>query len=207
MAASKFNRTPRRVRNDGGRRHAGFTLIEVLVTIVIVTMGLLGLAGMQTYFQTADFESYQRAQAIVLANDLFDRMNANRTAADCYAFSGATGTSPYLGTDGAGHLGTIACTSGAASPEAIARADADLREWDALLKGASEAQAGNRIGAMVGARGCVHFDPVAKEYTIIVVWQGLVDTFDVPQSCANGLYGADTKRRAVWVPVRMADLL
>ena len=38
----------------------GFTLIEVLVTLVIVALGLLGLAGMQVQLQRADMEAYQR---------------------------------------------------------------------------------------------------------------------------------------------------
>jgi len=49
-----------------GRRHGGFTLIEILVTLFILAIGLLGLAGMQALAQKTELESYQRAQALIL---------------------------------------------------------------------------------------------------------------------------------------------
>ena len=55
----------------------GATMIEVLITIVILAFGLLGLVGLQAKVQLADFESYQRAQAVVLLSDMVDRINAN----------------------------------------------------------------------------------------------------------------------------------
>lgn len=45
-------------------QQAGVTLIEVLVTIIILAFGLLGLAGLQAKVQLTEVESYQRAQAI-----------------------------------------------------------------------------------------------------------------------------------------------
>lgn len=189
------------------KRAGGFSMIEVLVTLIVVALGLLGLAAMQTQLQTADFEAYQRAQAIVLVNDLLDRMNANRGAADCYAISTNNGQTPYVGALGGGHLGTPNCGSGSATAEAIARANADLTEWDDLLQGAAEVRSGSRVGAMLGARGCVSFDAVTSTYTVAVAWQGMIDTFEPVISCASSLYGGETKRRVVWTTVRMADLM
>jgi len=60
---------------------AGFFMIEVLITVVIVLVGLLGLVAVQAKSQVAEMESYQRSQAIVLAQDMASRMNANRTDA------------------------------------------------------------------------------------------------------------------------------
>ena len=51
-------------------RQAGTSLVEVLVTIVITAIGLLGLAGMQSRLQTSEMESYQRAQALLLLEDM-----------------------------------------------------------------------------------------------------------------------------------------
>ncbi|TMH30961.1 MAG: type IV pilus modification protein PilV, partial [Betaproteobacteria bacterium] len=59
----------------------GFTLIEVLISMLIMAIGLLGLAGMQAVAQRAEVESYQRAQALVLVQDMVDRVNANRKVA------------------------------------------------------------------------------------------------------------------------------
>lgn len=68
----------------------GFSLIEVLVTIVILMIGLLGLAGLQGRAFTVQMESYQRAQALVLLDDMADRIMANRNVASCYAVATQT---------------------------------------------------------------------------------------------------------------------
>lgn len=69
----------------------GFSLIEVLVTIVILLIGLLGLAGLQGRALTSQMESYQRSQALILLKDMADRIDANRNVASCYAVSNAPG--------------------------------------------------------------------------------------------------------------------
>jgi type IV pilus assembly protein PilV len=185
----------------------GSSLVEILVTLVIVAIGLLGLAATQAAMQTADVESYQRSQALVLIDDMLDRINANRYAAQCYAITTAGTGSPYLGAAGSGHLGAPACTLGSVTAEQLAQANSDLQEWNDLLNGTAEARDGADIGAMSGARGCVTFDTATGTYTIIVNWQGRTDTFAPVVSCANGLYGAETQRRAVWLTLSIADLM
>ncbi|MFA5940628.1 MAG: type IV pilus modification protein PilV [Sinimarinibacterium sp.] len=59
----------------------GFTLIEVLVTVVILAIGLLGLANLQTVTLQRDNGSAQRVEALNSAYDLLDRMRANRSQA------------------------------------------------------------------------------------------------------------------------------
>lgn len=65
-------------------RNAGFSLIEVLVTILILMVGLLGLAGLQGRAVTSQMEAYQRSQALILMKDMADRINANRKNAASY---------------------------------------------------------------------------------------------------------------------------
>ncbi|MDP2155736.1 MAG: type IV pilus modification protein PilV, partial [Sulfuricella sp.] len=60
------------------RRERGFGMIEVLVSLFILLTGLLGLAGLLARSQQAEMESYQRAQALVLLQDMVARINANR---------------------------------------------------------------------------------------------------------------------------------
>lgn len=63
-------------------RHArGVTLIELLVTILVISIGLLGLAGMQTASMQYNHSSYLRTHANNMAYDIADRMRANRRAA------------------------------------------------------------------------------------------------------------------------------
>jgi type IV pilus assembly protein PilV len=113
----------------------GFTLLEVLVSLVILVFGLLGLIGMQAYTQVATFESYQRGQALILVQDMADRLSTNRGTAGCYAITTNTATgSPYAGTG----VATPVCTAAVGTTATRAIANADLAAWDAALKGASE---------------------------------------------------------------------
>lgn len=63
------------------RRVSGFTLLEVLVAILVLSIGLLGLAGLQTHSLRNNHTAFLRSQAVALAYDALDRMRSNRTAA------------------------------------------------------------------------------------------------------------------------------
>ncbi len=62
-------------------RCRGLTLVEILVALLILSIGLLGLATMQTSSVKFTTSAYQRTQATALAYDLVDRMRSNRLAA------------------------------------------------------------------------------------------------------------------------------
>ncbi|MEO5339308.1 MAG: type IV pilus modification protein PilV [Magnetococcus sp. MYC-9] len=64
-----------------GHARSGFTLLEILITLVILSVGLLGLAKMQLSTIQHNHSALLRSQAIVLAYDIFERMRANRTLA------------------------------------------------------------------------------------------------------------------------------
>lgn len=184
------------------RQSAGFSMIEILVTLVILLVGLLGLAGLLTHSQQAEMESYQRAQALILLQDMADRINANRKVAACYALTAATDGTPYLGT---GYTGTPNCASGTA--EQNYRANTDMTAWSNALQGASEIKGGANVGAMIGARGCIK--TIATDtYMILVAWQGMSATSAPVASlaCANTLYGDEAQRRVVSTIFRIAKL-
>lgn len=68
----------------------GFTLLEVLVSMVVFAIGMLGLAGMQGHALKDNNDAYQRSQAAFFAYDLGDRIRTNKIfwddcilAADC----------------------------------------------------------------------------------------------------------------------------
>lgn len=63
------------------RSERGLTLVEILVALLILSIGLLGLAGLQTLSLTFNTSAYYRTQATALAYGLADRMRANRPAA------------------------------------------------------------------------------------------------------------------------------
>jgi type IV pilus assembly protein PilV len=59
------------------RRQKGFSLIEVLVSVVIMSVGILGVAGLQVLSLQQNRNSLLRAEALQLGNDILDRMRAN----------------------------------------------------------------------------------------------------------------------------------
>lgn len=55
----------------------GFSLLEVLVTLIVMSVGLLGLAALQATTLQNNHSAYQRVQATLLASDMADRMRSN----------------------------------------------------------------------------------------------------------------------------------
>ncbi len=88
-------------------------------------------------------------------------------------------------------------------------ADLDKCEWSNELVGAGESASGTKVGAMVGARGCV-INTVAtmpRQFTVAVVWQGLNPTVAPGTPCGLGQYGPDERvRRAVTLNVTIGCL-
>lgn len=180
----------------------GVVLFEVMISIVILAIGLLGLAKLQASTRQIEMESYQRAQAVILLQDMVGRLSANNKAAACYALTDPASGAPYLGYGGAlpGNcgIGTIAQQT---------TANNDLTQWHQMLAGAAETDGDVQIGAMIGARGCIAFDAATNLYVVTVAWQGLFES-SAPQglTCATGQYGSEPRRRAVSAVVRIATL-
>ena len=71
-----------RLKHIPGRaRSAGFSLVEVMVSILVLSFGMLGVASLLATSLSGSHTSSLRTQAIVLADDLADRMRANRATA------------------------------------------------------------------------------------------------------------------------------
>ncbi len=176
----------------------GVALLEVLITMVILAIGLLGLAGLQMRLQSSEMESYQRAQALILLHDMASRIATNRNAAASYV------TSTPLG-------------SGMTCPTTtLTQQQRDVSEWCGALQGAAESSGANKVGTMIGGRGCVE-SIGGSQYMVTVTWQGLVPISAPPTSvsCGQNAYNSsstgascinDLCRRAVTTIVSIATL-
>lgn len=174
----------------------GISLIEVLVTVIILSIGLLGMAGLQSRLQQSEMEAYQRSQALLLLNDMAQRITSNRSAAANYV-TATTGVGVSLAN----------CPTTTATQQ-----QRDTSEWCEALKGAGETASGSKVGAMIGGRGCVE-SLGSGEYMITVAWQGLGPLAAPPASvaCGKDSYdgvgcSGDLCRRVVTTIVRVTTL-
>ena len=100
------------------RSSAGFTLLEVLIAVVVLSIGLLGLAGLQTTGLRNNQDAYARTQAATLANDMADRIRANMAGFNAGNYNNA-------------ETYTATCNSSGCAPQAMAQHDTYL--WNQAL--------------------------------------------------------------------------
>lgn len=128
----------------------GFSLVEVLVALVILSIGMLGLAGMQTRSLRDNHGSLMRSQATTAANDIIDRMRANPVQTRLGLYDIALGTVPVLN-----------------APPSIN--NADLVDW----KGDPAAPVDSRRGLARLPLGDGSISVVGDLITVIVVWDDM----------------------------------
>lgn len=108
------------------KRVSGFSLIEVLIALVILSVGTLGIAAMMAVSLKNKNSSYSRAQASDLAYTILDRMRANRATAIQHGYDIALGANPVqYPPDG--------CIGIAADCSPSQIADLDLTQWKSSI--------------------------------------------------------------------------
>ncbi len=129
----------------GSRRQRGFTLVEVLVAMVVISVGMLGIAALYVEGLRAGRTSIYRMTAIGLAADMADRIRANPTAGAAYAGASAVND----------------CRDDAANLAPAQLAADDLFCWQQAVQ--ARLPAGNaNIGVVPGAG--------SNAYTIAILW-------------------------------------
>jgi type IV pilus assembly protein PilV len=172
-----------------GGRQGGASLIEVLVTVIVTAIGLLGVATLQTRTYAVESESYQRAQAAILLEDMANRIRANHVAAADYVAESL----------GEGEVEDCA--------DLASIAETDLCEWQNLLRGAAETHDGSNVGAMVSAHSCItQPDPAELIFVVTLTWEGSVETEAPADPCGSGVYSNDRLRRSLSTIVRIPTL-
>ena len=178
----------------------GFTLIEVLVTFLIIAVGLLGLAALQQQTTLAQLESYQAAQALNLVEDMSSRIRLNPSAAINDAY-----------TPGATYGQDSLCTVSDANTQAAN----DLCAWGQSIAGSTVRTAdddpdgaGVNVGAPINAAGCISAKDTSGDgvkFIVALQWQGVTKSAEVTFTCngqtqtaADALFGGEGYRRVLF---------
>lgn len=120
MSVTICNSNHQRLLPGQGRNNRtmrGFTMVEILVSLLILAIGLLGLAGLQASGLRYSGNSALRTQAVLLSQDIVERMRANPTGVSTSNYAATTLPSSYT-TD----CGATTCT-------AATLATYDLVKW------------------------------------------------------------------------------
>ena len=135
-------------------RERGFSLLEVLIALLVMSVGMLGIAGLQTICLRFNHQSYERTQATVLTSEMYEKIIANPDAARAGIFN----TVAY-GTTSAGYASYGGCPSACNTTEL---ATYDINQWKLSIEDPRKlAQGQGAISVVPGTPGT---------YDITIMW-------------------------------------
>lgn len=132
------------------QQNRGFTLVEVLIAVLVLSIGLLGLASLQAASLRNNYSSYMRTQATLLANDMADRIRANPTGATAGSYNS-------IGPTGLPTTAPTSCLTTGCSTAQMALFD--IAAWGTLLDSRLPGGTGSVVGTVGGT-----------VFTVTVMW-------------------------------------
>jgi len=144
------------MRHPRTRRVSGFTLVEIMVALLVLSLGVLGAAGMQVAAIQANRDARNQEAAVRLASELGELVRANNTTA-----RGTTvGTNPYLQSfSGSALTGGTSCYINVRCNNGVEVATRDMVEWSQRV-----------VDQLPGARVAVCFDETPYAATGQAQW-------------------------------------
>jgi type IV pilus assembly protein PilV len=184
---------------------SGSTLLESLIAVVVLSIGLLGIAMLQLQSKHLTFQAIQRSGASLLTHEIIERMRNNNDSLNDYLTSVGGGT-----------------ISSAPSPDCsqsnpcitLELASHDLWQWEQSIDGASEVLNGQNTGGLSLATGCITGPAGGGTgmYTVSLAWRGQSKATDVnanPCGQSSGNYddnaGDNAYRRLLAIDVYIAS--
>jgi len=164
----------------------GFSLIEVLVTTIILSLGVLGIMSLNALSKRSSYESVQRSSASQLSYGLLEHMRANSGSLAIYLAasdlgSGSQGTEPAPACDDP----ALPCTTAQIATH-------NLWDWEQTLDGNLELSGAVGVGGLVTPTACITGPAggVPGVYTVSIAWLGGVQITSLgANNCGTGSYG------------------
>jgi type IV pilus assembly protein PilV len=171
----------------------GFSLIEVLVSLVILLIGLIGIFNLHIIAKQGSFESFQQTQATYYVHNIISRMRLNNSELANYA-----GT--YTGSS---VTGAKACDVGIGVVDLCTTAETrawDLFQWERSFAGENETSvSGANVGGLDTATACIRV--VGTDVLVVISWRGVRKTSDGAAGNADnfvtGCGAANDRRRTL----------
>jgi len=152
-------------------RSRGVSLIEVLVSLVILSLGVLAVVGLQLVTKRNNADAGQRTLAAQFAYDMAERMRANASTATLPSYLIGTTDAP-AGTPRFTSAPAACTTSSPCTPAATVTRD--LYEWEQSLRGAAEGGAGGLVSPLACIVQTTNDGGGDGIYTITIAWRGTV---------------------------------
>ena len=177
-------------------KQTGFSLIELLVSIVIFSVGLLGIAGLQMVSKKANYEGLQRTIASQVAYGMLEDMRANGSGISIYA------AAPDLGGGKLSGLPVSNCKNVNTPCSSAQKAGHDLWYWERVLDGAQVIGVEGQAGGVLTPTLCINGPAggVAGVYLVSVAWYGSTSLMNPDtDACGSGTgkYGDNDANRRV----------
>lgn len=181
--------------------HMGFTLIEILITAVILSTALLGLIVVQGLSKVSSYEARQRTLAMYVGNDMVERLRLNKSAwintklpnsNDTFAtsVSSASLTLPACAT-------SFVLASGCSQSALV---DFDLFNFQEQLRGTATENVNN---ALLSPIGCLSLTRIGSNNmasaVITIAWQSKEKINGAAQQSANVTCGSASRNHRQYV--------
>jgi type IV pilus assembly protein PilV len=149
------------MKNLAPFRTQGFSLLELLVTLVVLSIGLLGIGLMQTTNLGLTKTAFTRTQAMLLASDIADRIRANENFAANYVTTSLTN-----------NVAPTACINGSPCGGA-ALATTDIQDWSNRIVAEFPGGTGKILDAAATPAACAGYAPTAVAagfMRVLITW-------------------------------------
>ena len=164
ILAPTFDKQAQPVNNTSNQRQRGFSLIEVLVTIVILSTGMLGIAALYVESLKSGQSALARTKAINLAADMADRIRVNRAGEEFYVTNSSQApAAPAVRCGSSMGINAVVCTESE-------MAGYDIWQWKTALGNTNDNDA--KKAGLANARGSITRNTATNPTTlkILVEW-------------------------------------